>query len=144
MKFQCQESCGGKCCTYPSEDHHVFLTRGDMRSIGIHLALNRGYVAHSEFAEKVKFDSTRFSKTGGEFYVLKRDPKKSCCSFLKDGKCSIYAARPTQCKTFPFWPELMDKQESITSCPGIGQGKELPLQVSHTKALEQKKADLEY
>lgn len=31
------------------------------------------------------------------------------CVFLKDGRqCTVYGARPLQCSTYPWWPELMD------------------------------------
>ncbi len=31
------------------------------------------------------------------------------CVFLKDGRqCTVYSARPLQCSTYPWWPELMD------------------------------------
>lgn len=48
------------------------------------------------------------------------------CIFLKDGRetaCSIYAARPQQCRTWPFWPELLRSPENLREamrlCPGI-------------------------
>lgn len=34
------------------------------------------------------------------------------CVFLRDGKqCTVYGARPLQCSTYPWWPELMDDGE---------------------------------
>ena len=49
------------------------------------------------------------------------------CIYLKHKKCSVYAARPEQCRTWPFWPENMNtkkwKKEIINFCPGIGKGK---------------------
>lgn len=34
------------------------------------------------------------------------------CVFLDPrGQCSIYAVRPVQCRTYPFWPSLVDAQE---------------------------------
>jgi Fe-S-cluster containining protein len=38
----------------------------------------------------------------------------SRCIFLgEDGKeCSIYEARPIQCRTYPFWPRLLENPES--------------------------------
>ena len=46
--------------------------------------------------------------------------------FLKNKKCSVYEARPTQCRTWPFWPEVMNakswKTEVESFCPGVGKG----------------------
>lgn len=56
------------------------------------------------------------------------------CVFLdresQPGKavCSIYAARPLQCRTWPWWPENLASRRSWeavrkrTPCPGMGQG----------------------
>jgi uncharacterized protein len=57
---------------------------------------------------------------------LRRSRTKEC-HFLFEGGCSIHPAKPTQCRLYPFWPELVSnrkawRQESKV-CPGIGQGK---------------------
>ena len=48
-------------------------------------------------------------------------------SIFRKKRCSIYKARPTQCRTWPFWSENMKTKiwnEEIQSfCPGIGKGK---------------------
>lgn len=35
------------------------------------------------------------------------------CRFLDDAtnECTVHAARPTQCRTFPFWPMLIESRE---------------------------------
>jgi len=44
---------------------------------------------------------------------------------LLDGsnRCSIYAQRPEQCRTFPYWPELLADEQALRRaaayCPGI-------------------------
>mgnify|MGYP002628593518 CR=1 FL=1 len=44
---------------------------------------------------------------------------------LLDGsnRCSIYAQRPEQCRTFPYWPELLADENALRRaaayCPGI-------------------------
>lgn len=41
--------------------------------------------------------------------------------------CSLYEARPKQCRTWPFWPENLaspeDWEEAGEECPGINTGK---------------------
>lgn len=43
------------------------------------------------------------------------------CIFLKDKKCQLYKSRPTQCRTFPFWPENLKspKHWNEVECEGI-------------------------
>lgn len=137
MKFECQTSCGGKCCKpqWDGKAGYVFLTKGDMVSIS-------GFLKKpiKAFAEKAQFAFTRFTKKESWQWFLKDGEKQ--CQFLKEGKCSIYEVRPTQCRTFPFWPELMvnTSYESLKEfCPGIGVGPE----VTHHLLSEQVKADKE-
>jgi len=40
------------------------------------------------------------------------------CVFLKDKKCSIYDARPQQCKNYPFWSHI-DLKKEMEFCPGL-------------------------
>jgi Fe-S-cluster containining protein len=55
-----------------------------------------------------------------------RKPPDSQCSFLVNNGCRIHPAKPTQCRLFPFWPELVEDRRAwnhaARSCPGIGQG----------------------
>jgi len=48
------------------------------------------------------------------------------CPFLEGTLCSVYEARPLQCRTFPFWPELLETEARwrrlARFCPGIGRG----------------------
>jgi hypothetical protein len=48
------------------------------------------------------------------------------CVFFAEGKCSVYSARPAQCRTFPFWLKNLRSEEAwnraAQKCPGIGAG----------------------
>jgi Fe-S-cluster containining protein len=48
------------------------------------------------------------------------------CIFYEEG-CKIYPVRPTQCRTFPFWRENLEKpgnwSRTAGECEGINQGK---------------------
>ncbi|TDH66920.1 hypothetical protein CCR75_001906 [Bremia lactucae] len=56
-------------------------------------------------------------------FMLKQSPNQNQCVFLKGSKCSVYEARPTQCRTFPWWPQHLvsdyDWQLAATECEGI-------------------------
>lgn len=46
----------------------------------------------------------------------KHDIIISCVFLEPDGKqCSIYEARPVQCRTYPFWPTIMESMQSWDS-----------------------------
>lgn len=61
------------------------------------------------------------------------------CVFLdrttQPGKalCGVYMARPTQCRTWPFWPENLAsprawlEAKSRTPCPGMDKGTLIPV-----------------
>lgn len=112
VRFQCQGS--GKCCTSHGEYGFVFLSLEDRR----------------RFAKYFKISTTQFTKKycqkfNGAFH-LTEDPKNPDCMFLKNKRCGVYEARPTQCRTWPFWPEVMQaktwNKEVLSFCPGVGKG----------------------
>jgi Fe-S-cluster containining protein len=55
-----------------------------------------------------------------------RKPRASQCHFLQEGGCSVHEVKPVQCRTYPFWPELVENRkawkEEGARCPGIGKG----------------------
>jgi Fe-S-cluster containining protein len=62
---------------------------------------------------------------------VKRGRQYDCIMFNPaKGTCATYLARPTQCRTFPFWPENLSNAKSWErlkgkgnwSCEGIGKG----------------------
>ena len=52
-------------------------------------------------------------------------PAEANCHFLFEGGCSIHEAKPTQCRIFPFWPELVESRrewkKTAALLPGHGQ-----------------------
>ena len=69
-----------------------------------------------------------------------RIPRGAHCHFLRDGGCRIHPAKPTQCRIFPFWPELVDKPrawaKTAAYCPGIGQGPLIQIKSARARAEE--------
>lgn len=49
------------------------------------------------------------------------------CVFLGPGGCQVYSVRPVQCRTFPFWRDLVQSpgrwECEKERCPGIGRGR---------------------
>lgn len=112
LKFQCQGS--GNCCTSHGEFGFVFLTLEDRRRFAKHLNISTAAFTR------------QYCDMKDGVWHLKEDPKNPDCMFLKNKRCSTYEARPTQCRTWPFWPEVLNpkawKSEVASFCPGIGKG----------------------
>jgi Fe-S-cluster containining protein len=69
-----------------------------------------------------------------------RMPRHGQCHFLRDEGCSIHPAKPTQCRIFPFWPELVDSKrewkKTAAYCPGIGKGELIQIESARGQAAE--------
>lgn len=116
LKFKCTEC--GKCCTGPSG----FLWVSDEEIRTMASALNI-----SEKTFKMLYVRNRNNKLS---IVEKKNAEGEYdCIFLKNKKCEIYQARPKQCRTFPWWQENLNTEESwklaAMSCEGIND--EAPL-----------------
>ncbi len=111
LKFSCQ-GCG-KCCKGPGG--YVWVTDKEI----------------SQFAEKLNIAETLFLKkyirnVKGRLSLI--DNVAGDCIFINEnGGCKYYEVRPSQCSTFPWWPEIIESKEVWESnpynCPGIGIGK---------------------
>lgn len=70
------------------------------------------------------------------------------CAFLEGKRCGIYEARPTQCRTWPFWPELMDAKtwaDDVKSfCPGVDRGRVWSKEEVEEQLREQMQSEAEY
>jgi len=55
--------------------------------------------------------------------VCLRATRRAPCPFLGDDGCAIYPARPEQCRSFPYWPELLRSPRAWNAvarrCPGM-------------------------
>lgn len=133
VRFECQGS--GKCCVSHGEYGFVFLTRKDRMRMAKHLGLSL-----SEFTKK------HCDQQGSAFH-LKEDPQDLNCRFLNGKQCGIYEARPIQCRTWPFWPEVMNtktwKKEVAAFCPGVGKGRVWPKSEIKQLLKEQKESEKE-
>ena len=111
IRFRCQGE--GACCISRGKYGYVYLSFGDRKRLAAHLGLST-----------TAFTAKYTVKEDG-FYQLKYDDKD--CPFLKEQRCEVYAARPWQCRTWPFWPENMDsgvwEREVAAYCPGVGKGR---------------------
>uniref|UniRef100_A0A7S3MCG8 Uncharacterized protein n=1 Tax=Spumella elongata TaxID=89044 RepID=A0A7S3MCG8_9STRA len=97
ITFSCT-SCG-KCCKTKGSNR-VYLNLAESEVMASHLGLSL-----EAFHET--YTDNRLDKNGLMLKSIKQHETKKQCTFLDGNKCSIYEARPTQCKTYPFWPQNM-------------------------------------
>jgi Fe-S-cluster containining protein len=133
IRFQCQGS--GKCCVSHGDYGHVYLTLKDRRRIAEHLGM------------KVSAFTRKYCDR--KFGVWKlRDIQSGDCTFLSGKRCSIYSARPSQCRTWPFWPELMDAKtwaaDVKSFCPGVDRGRLWSKEEVEEQLRRQKQSETEY
>jgi len=104
------EACGGNCCT--GESGNVFVNQKEIEAISHFLELGI-----SEFKEKY------LEKRAYKFSLKEHMVEQShdCIFFDRKIKgCGIYPVRPSQCRTFPFWPYFKNNEEELVQeCPGI-------------------------
>lgn len=62
-----------------------------------------------------------------------REKSNGDCIFFEAGRgCTVYSARPKQCRTWPFWESIVKSpeewQSTAESCPGMNQGNLIPVE----------------
>ena len=129
LRFSCTQC--GKCCHAREDVSHVYVNRREREALALHLGIS---------AED--FDA-RYTRRDAEGHVELRF-EEGRCVFLEDNTCQVHEAKPVQCRTFPFWEELVASerawQEQVENfCPGAGQGSLVPArriaaQVAETEA----------
>ena len=116
LRFGCT-GCGN-CCT--GEPGYVWATREEIRRIAEFLGREDAWLPRDHL-RRVGFKYSLTEKPNGN------------CVFLQvvgNGKrvCSIYAVRPLQCRTWPFWTANLKSPdawaEAGESCPGMNNGEE--------------------
>jgi len=109
LRFACQPGCT-TCCRRRG---FVYLTEDDILRAAEFLG-----VAPAEFERQYVYRTRNLRRL--------RVPRSGTCRFLKTDGCAIHPAKPTQCRIFPFWPEVTATRRAWrrtgTWCPGIGEG----------------------
>ena len=104
------ESCEGRCCT--GESGYIYVSHDEITALASLLNLEL-----SEFA------STYLYKKGYKFSLKEVEHNGSFdCVFYDRAKngCSVYEARPMQCRTFPFWDYFKQRIDELKEeCPGV-------------------------
>jgi len=111
LAFTCTRC--GACCT--GAPGYVWVDSDEIAALAAH----RG--------ESVEEFGRRFLRRVGDRISLIERPGGDCVFWDKGAGCTVYAARPVQCRTWPFWPENIESPEAwdhVTGvCPGSGRGR---------------------
>lgn len=114
VRFSCQGS--GRCCVSRGEYGFVYLTLEERKRMAKLLKLSTS-----------AFTRRYCKKTDGVWHL--KDGEGPECIFLENKRCSVYEARPMQCRTWPFWPEVMNAKSWAKDvqafCPGVGKGRKI-------------------
>ena len=123
LRFACQPGCT-ECCR---QQGFVYLTDADLPRIADYLGMSA-----AAFERKFVYRTRKRMRL--------RVPRDATCHFLMEGGCSIHAVKPTQCRIFPFWPELVESRrewkKTARYCPGIGQGPLVQISSAQAQARE--------
>lgn len=118
LRFECIRC--SRCCR--GEPGFVFLSHRDLVQLCRHFEKPR-----NDFLDTY---CRSVDVVGIKRVSLKEKPNYDCIFWEGDtdghGGCSVYEARPTQCRSYPFWAsnvgDRRDWEYTGLHCPGIGRG----------------------
>ena len=127
MRFECQPGCTA-CC---QRQGFVYLTEEDIERAAAFLGLTAAV-----FEKRYVYRTRNLRRL--------RTPRQAQCRFLRADGCAIHPAKPTQCRIFPFWPELAEDarewRKTAAWCPGIGKGELIQIEGVQKLAQEMRAA----
>src|SRR5947209_17205563 len=114
LRFRCTRC--GNCCT--GEPGFVYVNEEEIAAI----AALRG-----ESTDQV---TALYTKPANREKSLREKANGDCVFFERGQGCTIYAVRPRQCRTWPFWQSNVrtpeDWERTCRVCPGSGRGDLIP------------------
>jgi Fe-S-cluster containining protein len=114
LRFTCTRC--GHCCS--GEPGFVWVTDEDLAAIAAH---------QGESLETIRGLYTRWTTRGR---TLREKGNGDCVFYDSRAGCTIYPARPPQCRTWPFWESNVETpqawQRAGSGCPGCDKGDLIP------------------
>lgn len=127
LRFTCLWPDCVACCT--GEPGYVWVTPPEAQVLAAGLKMT-----DEAFLKKYA------RKINGRYALL--ELANGDCVFLGKQGCAVYAERPVQCQTYPFWPEVLESPEAWEAerkfCPGIGHGERVYSQAEIETLRDQK------
>ena len=117
LRFTCT-ACGDCCTGAPG---YVWVRDEDIAMLAAHLGLDVD-TFERRFVRRVGIRKSLIEFSDGDCVFF--DPQKR--------NCSVYEARPLQCRTWPFWDSNIKSpaawKHTCQVCPGSGQGTLYPVE----------------
>ena len=121
LQFTCSQC--GNCCSGEPGFVHFTSAEGERMAARLGLDVATFYERHTREQDGAILlrEKPSPSREGLDCALLERDANGK-------GVCTVYADRPTQCKTWPFWPENLasrsqwEQAKSSTPCAGMDNG----------------------
>ena len=114
LRFSCMRC--STCCRF--EAGYVFLSVEDTERLKADLNLD-----NDEF---LRIYCRWIPSYKGLSRLSLKEKKNYDCIFWEEGGCTVYDARPLQCRAFPFWDSVLssrvDWEMTSKSCPGVNKG----------------------
>lgn len=125
LRFTCTQ-CGNCCATVdPHTELAVHYTDAELQKLAGVLNLTTDQF-EKQYTHLVEGERSLNSKPRG--------PGSSCVFLSEDNGCLVYEARPTQCRTWPFWKDNLTSQKAWqaakaddSGCPGMDTGRLIPV-----------------
>jgi Fe-S-cluster containining protein len=131
LRFTCTQC--GNCCT--GEPGYIWISIEEVQRLGAHLKTSPQEII-DRYCRKIdgKLSLRERRNSRGEHDCIFLEEQR-VAQRLPDGQhvtqtrrvCTIYPARPLQCRTWPFWSEnLQDEsrwKRAARRCPGMNSGK---------------------
>lgn len=114
LKFECK-NCTACCCL---EGGVVMLSQKDLSRLASHF---------NQTEEEFIKGNCQFLQNDDDkkYYLCLLDKADTAQCIFWDKGCTCYEARPTQCRTYPFWTKIMSDEKSWNEeknfCPGINE-----------------------
>lgn len=107
------KSCAGNCCI--GESGYIWINKNEIDNLADFLKVDSEILKEKYLFKAGYKYSIKEIKLGENSFA--------CCFFnLEKKQCMIYDARPTQCRTFPFWEYFKKNENEVyEECPGIKQ-----------------------
>ncbi|WP_419765139.1 MAG: YkgJ family cysteine cluster protein [Arcobacter sp.] len=105
------DACEGNCCI--GESGYIWIAKSEREELAKHLNIELEDLLHN-YLRRVGYNySINERKLSEDNYA--------CIFFdLEKKQCSIYEARPKQCRTFPFWDYFKNRVKEVKEeCPAI-------------------------